>query len=202
MAMKNSLPLSQQHSQRGAVLIMGLVLLMALTIIGVASMSNNTLESRMAGNLTDSTLAFNAAETAARAAQATFNPDFDSRDNCSGISFDGVADTTCAIDQGDSANARADMDWMKDNPASWWATSDLVQTFSGNYTAKIGSDDIISSPPRAIIEQYSTGGGRYQQNLDRRTLTTGNKYYRITVRATGSSDNSQAMIQQIINKHR
>ena len=200
--MKNIPSPIHHYQQKGAVLIMGLVLLMALTIVGVASLSNNTLQSRMAGNLMDSNLAFNAAETAARAVQATLNPDFDSQDNCAGSTYDGVSNVTCAIDEGDASNARADMDWMKNKTDTWWKTADSVHNFTGDYNAKIGGHDLITSSPKAIVELYASGGGSYESRLSRRTLTTGKKFYRVTVRATGASDNSQAVIQQIINKHR
>ena len=194
------------HNQRGAVLIMGLVLLMALTIVGVASMSNNTLQSRMAGNLMDSNLAFNSAETASRALMASINPDHDGRSSCQGFTFDGVADATCVLEKGEASNGRDDINWMDDKDHVWWTGAaggglNFVQEFIGNYTAKIGGYDLIKTSPRAILEEHATVG-QYGQGLTRRNLTTGTKYYRITVRGTGASNNSQAVIQQIVSKHR
>lgn len=49
--------------QRGAVLVMGLVLLMVLTILGVSGMNTATLELAMAGNAQFHQEAFQAAET-------------------------------------------------------------------------------------------------------------------------------------------
>ena len=49
--------------QRGAALIVGLVLLLVLTILGVSGMSRSALELRMAGNSQAQNLAFQAAET-------------------------------------------------------------------------------------------------------------------------------------------
>ena len=200
-------PLTYAHHQQGAVLIMGLVLLMALTIVGVASMSNNTLQSRMAGNLMDSNLAFNAAETAARAMLAGLNPDEGGSSSCSGETFDGTPASTagartCILDIGDSVNGRDDISWMENTDHTWWTTgggANFVQTFTGDFTAKIGGYDLISSAPIAIVEIHKVSfasGDLTAENLGKPTTT-----YRITVRGTGASDNSQAVIQQLMNKH-
>lgn len=52
--------------QRGAALIVSLVFLLIMTVLGVTAIRNTTLEERMAGNLRDSNLAFQAAEAALR----------------------------------------------------------------------------------------------------------------------------------------
>ena len=55
-----------RSSQRGAVLILSLVMLLALTFIGVASVSNSTLQERIVGGTRDQLVAFEAAEAALR----------------------------------------------------------------------------------------------------------------------------------------
>ena len=60
---------SLKSSQQGATLVIGLVMLILLTIIGVTSMRTTTLEERMAGNLRDHNQAFQAAEAALREAE-------------------------------------------------------------------------------------------------------------------------------------
>ncbi len=52
--------------QAGAVLIVGLVLLLILTVIGLASIRGSDLQERMAGNMRDRNLAFQASEAALR----------------------------------------------------------------------------------------------------------------------------------------
>jgi Tfp pilus assembly protein PilX len=51
------------RGQRGAALIMALVILFILTILGVTAMSTSSLEQKMAGNIQDLTRAFQAAES-------------------------------------------------------------------------------------------------------------------------------------------
>lgn len=54
------------RQQTGAVLIVGLVLLLILTVIGLASIRGSDLQERMAGNMRDRNIAFQASEAALR----------------------------------------------------------------------------------------------------------------------------------------
>ena len=65
----------QWNAQRGAALIISLVLLAVMTLIGVFAMRGTTLEERMAGNMRDRDMAFQAAEGALRDAERNFNRD-------------------------------------------------------------------------------------------------------------------------------
>ena len=61
ISMANQQQMPQQ--QQGIVLITALVFLVILTLLGITSMSTNTLEERMAANAQDINRAFQAAET-------------------------------------------------------------------------------------------------------------------------------------------
>jgi type IV pilus assembly protein PilX len=61
-------PVSLQHTQRGFVLIVALVLLLLLTILGLAAAKSTMLEERMAGNERNHQLAFQSAEAGLSAA--------------------------------------------------------------------------------------------------------------------------------------
>ena len=85
-------------SQSGAVLIISLIMLLALTIIGITSSSVTGLEEKMAANAKDMNLAFQAAEAALREVEATVlktRPAFDrtATDANQGISPKGVYTT-------------------------------------------------------------------------------------------------------------
>jgi len=64
---KGYLPLIRQ--QRGATLAIVLIFLVLVTLIGVTAMTTTTLEEKMAGNLREQNLAFQAAEAALRDAK-------------------------------------------------------------------------------------------------------------------------------------
>ncbi len=59
-----------RFKQQGSVLIISLVLLLVLTILGISGMDNTIMEEKMAGNLYQSNIAFQNAETALRYAEA------------------------------------------------------------------------------------------------------------------------------------
>lgn len=52
-----------RSAQRGTALVMSMVVLVILTILGLSAMRVSILETRMAGNLQDSTIAFQSAES-------------------------------------------------------------------------------------------------------------------------------------------
>ncbi|WP_070990119.1 pilus assembly PilX family protein [Halofilum ochraceum] len=59
-----------ETGQRGAALLIALVLLLVLTILGVTAMQSTNMQERMAGNLHARTVAFEAAEAALRDGEA------------------------------------------------------------------------------------------------------------------------------------
>jgi type IV pilus assembly protein PilX len=56
--------------QSGAVLVVSLIMLLLLTLIGVTAMQSTSLEEKMAGNMRDRSIAFQAAEAALRQGEA------------------------------------------------------------------------------------------------------------------------------------
>lgn len=60
----SSAPSFAPRAQRGAALVVSLIILLIMTLLGVSSMQNTTLEERMAGNMRDQNLAFQSAEAA------------------------------------------------------------------------------------------------------------------------------------------
>ena len=52
--------------QGGAALVVGLILLVVITLVGVAAMQGTSLQEKMAGNLRDSNLSFQASEAVLR----------------------------------------------------------------------------------------------------------------------------------------
>lgn len=56
--------------QRGSVLIVSMLILLVMTLLGITAMSTTTLEEKMAGNVRDHNIAFQAAEAALRDGEA------------------------------------------------------------------------------------------------------------------------------------
>jgi len=61
---------TSRRGQQGAVLLVSLMILLIMTVIGIAAMGTTTMEEKMAGNNQQRQQAFQAAETALRDAEA------------------------------------------------------------------------------------------------------------------------------------
>lgn len=121
-----------RHQQRGAVLVIALVMLLLLTIIGTTALRTTTLEEKMVGNLHEYNLAFQAAESALREGEKFVA---DNSLPCEANS-DGCFDR----DAGDDAPIPLDTSQW-DDTALWRASTDassLGQGAAGYYIERIG----------------------------------------------------------------
>ena len=171
--------------QRGAVLIISMIILLLLTILGVTSMQSTNLEERMAGNSRDRHLAFEAAEAALLHAEE----------------FLGTIATTGAFDT-DGSDGLYD-----DSTQKIWNTVDWTGSATGANGYKqadnIGTDEGLGTAPKYVIEHlFSVGEEADNINLggydERVSGKTG--LFRVTARGTGGSDNSVVIMQSVFGK--
>lgn len=160
--------------QQGAVLVIALIMLLAMTLIGVTGLSSTTMQERMAGNLREVNLAFQAAEAALREGEndltAATLPAFDGTD---GLYQPAAAGST----------------------AHWDVSSTWTGTASRVYSGDLDTDDVtLAAAPRYIIEELpavpAPGG-----SLSSDTPAPETGMYRITARAFGRSDTTIVMLQ-------
>jgi type IV pilus assembly protein PilX len=168
--------------QKGFVLIMALVFLALLTIIGVTAMSTTSLEEKMAGNMKDRNLAFQAAETALLAAERwyeiqTTKPVFP--DTANGLY---VTDSTSAVSNWDAVN---------------WSTSIVTFPCTPTTTSGCGSGVAkVNTQPKYIIEdlgELPEEKGSIVSPTDYKGK--GSTIARITARGTGGTDAAVSMVQ-------
>jgi type IV pilus assembly protein PilX len=107
--------------EEGAVLITSLILLLLLTLLGVASMQTTTLEEKMAGNLEQKALAFQAAEAGLRDAESWLNNTVILPD------FDGTKGLYQPADVDETPNWKA-VDWTSDTAVRTYQSADLGVT--------------------------------------------------------------------------
>lgn len=162
--------------QTGAVLVISLIMLLLLTLIGTTSMQATALEEKMAGNMRDKDLAFQAAESALKQAEITLDVPVGSLPNFTVAGTDGYYLTT-TNDQ--KANITTD--------AFWTANPKITSSVD---TTKLGND---IAPPVYIIEKlpaacFDSAGCPPNPTKD---------IYRITVRATGASDKTVVILQSL-----
>jgi type IV pilus assembly protein PilX len=191
--------------QSGAVLIVSLIMLLLLTLIGTTSMQSTSLEEKMAGNIRDENLAFQAAETALRTGESivAINPPSFS------VGGNGTGGTGLYTTIGNGAQATGY--WQTVD----WSSNTAVATYTGQTTSGSGESSVatvgalshINTPPRYIIEELPstiiTGstndpGGSLEPGTPGSSQTV--SWYRITARGTGGSDNAVVMVQSIYKR--
>lgn len=159
-------------TQSGVVLVISLIMLLLLTIIGVASIQTTTLEEKMTGNTLDKNIAFQAAESSLKAAEASLSgpgalPVFVDVGTGGFYSENSTIPTDTAI---------LEDDFWEDNPV---AQSTVTTLGNGIDTPQY----IIQSLPVVCLGFCPPD-----------PLKTP---YRVTVRATGRSDNTVVILQSI-----
>lgn len=185
------------RQQSGAVLVISLIMLLLLNIIGVTALQTTTLEEKMAGNMRDRIIAFQAAEAALRDAEADIaNVVNNKRPRISGFSgfkANCGATTLSRTDDGlcykgkNKAFSTAERKWEKPDWAGVASIAYGTYTNTGSTPVKI--DARLSAPPRYVIEALG--------NLKGSCDAVSNFCYRITARAQGVDPNTVVLLQTV-----
>ncbi len=155
--------------QRGVVLMTGLIFLVMMTLLGVTAMQTTMLEEKMAGNLRDENLAFQAAEAALREGELFLEqitlPLFDGSDG---------------LYHHASSPAPEPITW-----SGWSISSRTIGT----------TMEGVASQPRYIIEQLvgiplGTGGSVQQS-----ATSLISNMYRVTARGVGGTESAIVILQ-------
>jgi len=176
--------------QKGAALVISLVILLIMTIIGLQGMSGTTLEERMSRNYRDSQMSFQAAETALRDGenfvQTTLFKMSDYSDTCTnGLCFFGGA-SGCPVEN--------------PIPPAWegttnWNDSSKHKEYTGTITGVIAKPKYIIEfqcyvPTDPNVTPSSPEGSDYQWS----------EMYRITALGFGATPTSRTMLQSTYKK--
>lgn len=165
---------AEMRYQRGSVLVIALIMLLLLTMLGVSGMRGTGLEERMAGNMRDQHLAFQAAEAALRGAEDQLSPLV-------------VRPIGCAEGSTCTAYAAGTFPSLADKDHDWWLDN---ATDYGDPDSK--DIDEVSADPRYVIEE---------QSFIRDSLTTGfseptgRDIYRVTARGTGQTVDADVRVE-------
>ena len=174
--------ISHPGQQRGAVLVIGMLILLVMTILGVTSMSTSTLQEKMAGNNKDRTIALQGAEDALRDAELLLQTSF------STMTFD----TDCTGGYCDCALDGADL--LESCEVEYWtdATKDVWNTSTKHMVADNSNPD-LAEKPKYIIEYI---GKYYDPDTDGfGGCASCPNLYRITAMSTGISGRAKVAIQ-------
>ncbi|HEC17809.1 MAG TPA: hypothetical protein ENI97_00505 [Gammaproteobacteria bacterium] len=183
MTMKNTRTYKHQH---GAALLVSLIILVVMTLLGVSSMRTSVMEEKMAGNMRDNELAFQAAEAALRAAEKHIK--------------DNIISTTAFDNDGsdglyDNSDERI---WENIN----WTNADSLEYTGFDSTTTTGVN--VSSAPRYVIQHLTSVGSASaklnQSNYGQGTGAGEVQAFTITARGTGGSDNAVVYLQSTYGK--
>ena len=204
-------------SETGAALFVSLVFLLIMTIVGLAGMQNTSLQEKMAGHLRDSSLAFQAAESALKAGEAVLNsgkiPIFSCSSPTDGLYVNSYPGTTsdCPTYLGSPSNSQNG--YPPENENFWLVNTDVVCLSStppagspctkSNQSNSIQFNNLADSP-KYVLEALSVGASVNQtpgQTLEAGIpVTPGPKYYRVTAHGTGQTTNSVAVVQSVVRE--
>jgi type IV pilus assembly protein PilX len=165
--------ISRPQKQRGAALIVSLVFLLILTIISVASLQTATMQERMAGNMKDTTIAFQAAEAALR------NAEIDINTGAIGV-FNGANGRYLSCpDPDDKRSACAKPDWTDYESQGWKSQPKKVP-------------DVVKQPEYVILQLNRAASKDAVLDSDKPVARDG--FFKIIARGYGVSDRSMVVL--------
>jgi type IV pilus assembly protein PilX len=158
--------------QQGAVLVIGLIILLLMTIIGVTGIRTTSLEEKMSGNMRNRNLAFQAAESALSAAEIYLN------------TASPFPTPFCKAESGRYVPMDNNCDGSTESQQVW----DSIN-WSANSVAYTGVLSNLTSNPRYIIEDLGC--------VAPPASCPGPHNYRITARASGGTADAIVILQEI-----
>lgn len=167
--------------QHGTALVMSLIFLLLLTILGITAVNTATLEERMAGNMKDQYIAFQAAESAVRDAETR-------------LAALQIPPATVISPNNDAALTVLEFGAVGDlaeQSATWWTANG--EEFGGT-TVNL---DGVAIEPRFIVEERQYVPDSLVLNAPESGVT----FYRVTARGVGSTAAAQAVVQSTFSVH-
>lgn len=161
------------HKAKGAVLVVGLVLLVVLIILGITTYNLTSVGETLSGNQRNKDLAKQATESAVNDAELWLHSLTQAPE--------GVK--TCATPPCELW-AKGQLPTLYTQSNAWWQTH--ARPFSGTLTQ-------VNTQPRFIIEEHSFVP--YELSPDARSKGEGYYFYTITARGTGGEDVATAVIE-------
>lgn len=187
----NMIAFRSVHRQEGVVLVVAMIMLVLLTLIGLAGMRTTLLEERMAGNLRDRNLAFQSAEAALREGEMSgptacaVAGGFDGTDGCYDLP------TVCQND--DDADDVAACWVARNEPAdtSVWSAAD----WESDGRTPVNAIPLVDEQPRYVVERITTTSKKKDDSLKAGGEYEEITYYRVTARGVGGNANTVAIVQ-------
>lgn len=178
---------TDRKRQQGAVMITALMILLIMTIFGISTMDTNILEERMAGNMRDRNTAFQAAESALRAAEVWIA----SQTDLHSMTLRVVSDPNDSNPLWDFASPDPDSStskpWWEEADQTWWDSKGVLLTGGSQLPG-------VAVQPAYIIEKLPPGSESLEaaQSLD-----TSDIYLQVTARGVGGTASTVVVLQSV-----
>ena len=174
--------LRSHEQQRGAVLVVSLLLLLVMTILAMAGSQSTRMQERMASSTRSQDLAFQAAEAGLRAGERYIesfggNPPLACNQPPCDIYVQGFLDSLVSYEN------QAFQD-----PA-WWDT--YAKTYAA--TPQISGDQLAYRDPQFYIEELEEVEGSLAATTNGRPSPS-TMYYRVVSRGVGGTDSAQVVL--------
>ncbi len=167
--------------QKGAVLFVGLMMLLVMSLIAVTSMQGAALEERMAGNTRDSLVALQAAEAALQAGETLL-----ATGSINLIDFD--ADGTDGLYDNAEPELWQNVNWLANDSRSYSASDGYTKpsnvTSNPRYVIQHIAETQVA--PQLLVQGYGEGEAGKTVQL-----------FRVTARGTGGNNNTEVVLQSV-----
>jgi type IV pilus assembly protein PilX len=177
-----NLSYSNTHRERGAVLIISLLLLLVMTILAISISQTSTLEERMAGNSRDQEMAFQAAESGLRAGESALRAAAGTINTCANLA-------NCKSTPMHNYSAFD----LSSQSQSWWNTNGI------DYGTAAQDLTYVKEDPRYVI----TERGEYSDSYGIGSAGGGSAtyiFYEVTSHSRGGTASAEAVTQSIYAK--
>lgn len=164
--------------QQGVVIILGLLLMLVLTVLGIASMGKASLSEKITSNSRETQVAFNAAESALKDGENWL------ADQTTIVKSDATCQSGCTVwpkDTLTSSNYKND---------SWWNSSNAT-SFSSTLSG-------VSTQPAYTLEEHAFIPD--ELSPDAASKGIGYYYYKVTSKGIGANINSKVYLESIYVK--
>ena len=191
------------ETQRGAVLVVSMILLLVMTTLALAASRSTRLQERMAGNMRDSDLAFQAAEAALRDGERMIADQTAIPVSCSSVGAENASEGVQS--QVEAAGMPCNFFQHGSLPAdlasksrSWWNSHGRqYMEDDANVTGEKKMQD-LAEDPRSIVEEIAQIAPSLA--IGRGAPVPGRTYYRVTAHGTGGTTTAEAVVESTYSR--
>jgi type IV pilus assembly protein PilX len=167
-----------RNSQRGAILVTSMLLLLVLTIIGITASQMTRMQERMAGNLRDQNLAFQGSEAGLRDGESLIRTRAARPDTC--------IEAPCLF------WTRGTLTNVPEESPEWWEDNGTELEADGDRTTVTQDMGELASDPQFVVESL----GFVSDSLTvGHAPPEGRDFFQVTGRSTGGSGTAMNVLR-------